>query len=119
MSCYSFGTICIFRNDTKTLEFAVDDGNGNAVDISDVQSIKFQVALRAGSAALISKERPGDILIDGTNTKFLVPLESSDTGSLSPGAYYAEAEIVNGDGDVFTVAFGRIRIREDLINGGS
>ena len=118
MGCYRNETICIFRRDDKDLEFSVDDGKGNPVDISEVQSIEWKMARNVNAVPVISKSWPDDIVIDGTGTKFTVPLSSADT-DVDPGSYYHEAQIVSGDGDTYTVQYGSIRIRQDLINGGS
>ena len=105
----------MFQGDTKTLEFTVKDGDGAVVDLTGATSIRWNLARRVSSAAIITKDLDSGItVIDAANGRFDVSLTSADTENLS-GRYYHEAEVIDASGDVATVETGATTINPALI----
>ena len=101
----------IFAADNKNLVFTVDDVTSLSACI-----VKWRAATNPSGTALITKssEDSDEITIDGTT--FTVKLVPADTESLTGyKEYYHEAEIVDSDLNVTTVAIGTMLVYPQLI----
>lgn len=110
--------LAIIRGDTETLDVAVvDEDTGEAVDISGA-SLWWYVKREStddDDDAVIAKD-PSDITIaPGAGGTATVAIDEADTADVVPGVFFWELQIVLG-GATRTLAGGRIRIADDLID---
>lgn len=92
--------------DTVSVDFAVTDSAGVALDLTGA-TVKWQLAARPGSAALVTKQTSSGITVtNAAGGLFTVAIASSDTTSLSRGRYYHEAQVTDAAGNISTVAVG-------------
>jgi hypothetical protein len=115
---YQDFTLC--SGDHRTLRFAVTDEAGAPVNLGGVQSVRWGCArlLANGSYALpaaIDKTlQTGIRIADASGGIIEVALQSGDTVSLA-GRYYHELQMTDAQGAVSTLAFGVIKIIDDLL----
>lgn len=100
--------------DTVHIEFTVNDGSGNAVDLTGA-SAKWVLAENQGEPAVISKNTTGDIeILDPAAGRLRVALHSEDTELLNEDMlYFHELEITDANGNVSTSARGNIMTEVD------
>lgn len=105
----------IFAGDDLEVIVPVRDQQGQLVDISDAQSIKWGVSQSNRSAVLLLKEYPGSGIILLDDSRFKFDVTSAQSSDLGAGRYYHEAEIVTSTGLVYTVLTGSINIRPSTV----
>lgn len=104
--------LIIFAGDDAQPEFTVLDADNQPVDISSVADITWELQRDAGSAILVTKTKTGGGIIfatDGTDGKFIVKILAANTTPLS-GFYIFDAKLTDFDGNLTTVATGRIQV---------
>jgi hypothetical protein len=101
-----------FKGDSLTLNIAVTDGSGAAVDLSGALSGKYGIFDGAG-LPLVSKSL-GDGISIAANV-VTVTLLPADTASMLPGTYAHELEVIDSLAAVHTVYQGGIRVKRDYI----
>lgn len=112
----------VTSGDQKTLQFAVVDDTGAAVNISaftDVDVQVFAIDAETGEptgAAVVSENIAGDVDLvgGGTTGLFSLALVSADTASLA-GDYWLEVRLEDASNRFRTCAPYTLRVREDLI----
>lgn len=113
MSCCRSVNLCMYQGDDLRLLFTVVDSGGLEVDITDSQSIKWQISERPNSVAIISKELGSSITINSVN-QFYFDLAADETDNLA-GVYYHEAEITTDTGKKYTGLSGSFTIKQTQI----
>lgn len=91
----------------------VVDGDGNPIDITAAESIKWQAAANASSMPVIEKSLVNGIEIN-TPTSFMFDISAPESEILN-GNYYHEAEIINDQGLIYTPIYGRLTVSKTLI----
>ena len=92
--------------------FTVQDGNGNAVDISTAAEIKWYCQRNETDGPVLIKTLTSAqiaFVTDGTNGQFYVNILTTDTLQLSDW-YQHLASITDGNGNITTVAVGRMQV---------
>ena|SRR6516162_513691 len=112
-----------WRGNSLTIEIKVADENGNPIDLSAVEA-KWCFARSAQAKAIgdIFVEKTNDVgggitidpQTDGFNYLF-VTLKPIDTENVTPGNYYHEAEVIDGAGNIFTVAVGKFKLQPAVL----
>lgn len=103
--------LTMFAGDTMNIEFAVD--NLTASDLSNAQSIQWNLAQRdASSNALVKSSGSG---ISTADTNVIVSLSPADTANLTPMTYIHHLVIQKQDGSISTLAVGQLTIRKSLV----
>jgi hypothetical protein len=112
-----------WRGNSVTIEIRAADKSGNPIDVTDTQA-KWCMA-RSAQAKLA-----GDIFVEKDNSPsggivvapqtdgfeyLVVTLNPADTENVAPGNYYHEAEIIDGAGNVFTIAVGKFRLQPAVL----
>ena len=104
--------------DDRTVTQTVTDSDGDAVDISSAELIKWGLATNetASGTLLLTKSWPasGINLSDPVNGQFQVVLSGNDTSGFAFGTYYQEYSVKYASGDV-TTARGTALIRPTII----
>jgi hypothetical protein len=113
-----------WRGNSLTIEIQVQaDKNGQPIDLSDVHARWcFARSAQAKAAGDIFVEKTNDagggITIapqtDGYDWMF-VTLNPADTGDVTPGSYYHEAEVIDGSGNIFTIAVGKFKLQPAVL----
>jgi hypothetical protein len=112
-----------WRGNSLTIEIRVADANGQPIDISPVTAkwcmARSAQAKLAGDVFVQKTTAPsGGIAIepqtDGFNWMF-VTLKPIDTENVTPGNYYHEAEVIDGAGNIFTVAVGKFKLQPAVL----
>ena len=108
----------IMSGDIKTIELALIDDDGAALDLTGYGDIDFQVfALVDGvpsGAAVISENILGDVSIADADDGYVdIDLVASDTSGLD-GTYYWELQAEDGSGNEHTVLGGPFVVTGDL-----
>jgi len=101
-----------FQGDAVAPIFTVQDGSGNALDISTVNEILWYCQRNETDGIVLTKRKStGGItfVTNGTDGLFQVMLTSSDTQALSDW-YQHIAVITDGNGYVTTVTIGRMQV---------
>ena len=101
-----------FTNDAALPIFTVQDKDGNPVDISSSSDIRWFAQRTTASTAVLSKTKTAaqiKFVTDGTNGQFEVIITGADTSVLS-GVYQHYATVVDGFGDISTVALGQMTV---------
>ena len=93
----------------------VRDQSGELVDISDAQDIRWAVAPHVSADPVIEKSLADGITINSP-TSFTFDLTSAETGALSRGRYYHEAEAVTDQGLTYTALSGSLFIDPVLLD---
>jgi hypothetical protein len=99
----------MYSGDSKSIYVTVagEDLSGSA--------IKFQAARSVQDSAVITKTTGDGIQITGAgNSVISISLDAEDTEALV-GKYYFEVQVTSAAGKVSTVAVGRMKIMQDLI----
>lgn len=105
----------VFRGDDLRVAITMRDQSGQVLDISGAAEIEYAVAASVQGPKLLSKTLAnGGISITAPEV-FTLDLTSADTGSLSPGVYYHEAQIQTSTGETYTALYGSLTILTDLI----
>lgn len=105
----------MYAGDHKTLRISVLDGDGDAASLVGVTALRWQLALGYNRNILISKSLGDGVTVtDAAGGIFTVDLVRADTEALK-GNYVHEAEVVDADGDIATVIFGRATIKGTVI----
>ena len=105
-----------YSGDHRTLTFTVKDGADVVVDITGATflwTVRRSVLSAVAEISLVSGESPSeiDILVAASGTVQVV-LVPTDTAALS-GDFYHELQMTDVEGNVTTVAFGTLTIKED------
>jgi len=100
------------RGDSLTINIAVTDSSGNAVDLSDAQASEYGIFDGAGMQ-LVSKSIGAGVAIAANVVT--VTLDPADTASLAPGLYTHELEVIDALDAVHTVYQGDILLKRDYI----
>lgn len=105
----------LYAGDDKLLTVTVTDGEGEPVDLTGAQKIRWQLGKGPGKTPIVEKALGQGIEVtDGPGGIFTVTLDSADTEALK-GSYYHEAEVIDEDGNVSTVLTGTVTIEATLI----
>ena len=103
----------LHRGDTDKYLLTFQDKPGNPVDITGTTiwfTIKVNCTFDDINASLQKKITTHT---DALNGKSEIDLTHDDTNNLSPGIYYYDIQLVDGD-EVTTVLYGNIRILPDV-----
>src|SRR6516162_2911559 len=112
-----------WRGNSLTIEIKVADESGLPIDLSSVVAkwcfARSAQAKAAGDIFVEKSNAPGggitiNLETDGFNWMFIV-LHSTDTENVTPGNYYHEAEIIDGAGNIFTVAVGKFKLQPAVL----
>jgi hypothetical protein len=111
--------LVLFRGNSCVIQIQVQaDKNGEPISLADVHARWcFARSAQAKVAGDIFVEKTNDpsggITIapqtDGFDWMF-VSLNPADTGDVAPGTYYHEAEVIDGSGNIFTIAVGKFKL---------
>lgn len=99
----------MYRGNSKTIEVAITDSDGDAVDVSTAQAIAYGIFAPTGGVSLVTKT-----LADGVSvvtSTVTVALESEDAEELIPGIYIHELKIIDSAGKPTTALQGTIALR--------
>lgn len=100
------------RGDTQFFKFQIKDGEGNPIQLKDVDKLYFTVKQNANSEEiLIQKKYPENIQY--TDGYFNFVLNSEDTSDLAYGTYNYDIELKSGD-YVKTLGQGTITLTEEI-----
>lgn len=116
MSTHTTQHFEVHKGDSKLLTITVTDSDGNVVNITDAEEIKFRVAGDQLDATMdISKnmtdDSAGDVQVsDGPAGEFTVQLNPVDTASLSHGMYHWESEVEDSSNNISTVTTGYLSL---------
>lgn len=102
-----------YIGDSKSLEIAITDSDGAAVDVSTAQAVVYALFARAGGAALVTKTLDDGVSV-ATST-VTVALAPADTAELAPGLYLHELQITDSAGAVTTALQGSVALRAGYI----
>ena len=105
----------LYAGDDLRVIVTVRDQSGELVDISDAQDIRWAVAPSVSADPVIEKSLGNGITINSP-TSFTFDLTSADTGALSRGRYYHEAEAVTDQGLTYTALSGSLFIDPVLLD---
>ena len=105
----------LFAGDDLRVIVTVRDQTGQLVDISDAQDIRWAVAPSVSADPVIEKSLGNGITINSP-TSFTFDLTSAETGALSRGRYYHEAEAVTDQGLTYTALSGSLFIDPVLLD---
>lgn len=101
--------------DDLVIEVTVQDGSGEPLSLSGLQSAKFDIATAPGEDPLVSKSLGAGVAVtDASIGRLNVTLDASDTEGMS-GAFEYELEVVDASGKRQTPVYGRIRFRLAVI----
>ena len=112
-----------WRGNSLTIEIKISDENGLPIDLSQVDAkwcfARSAQAKLAGDIFVEKTNSPGggitiDPQTDGFNWMF-VSLKPIDTENVAPGNYYHEAEVIDGAGNIFTVAVGKFKLQPAVL----
>lgn len=98
--------------DSHTIKETLEDPDGTAITITSA-SIEYGVFETDGTQIFTKSVGSGITIVDGSNGRFDIAIDPSDTASLS-GRKQHECEVTKGS-DVATVFTGELVIEEDLI----
>jgi hypothetical protein len=112
-----------WRGNSLTIEIKVADQNGLPIDLSAVEAkwcfARSAQAKLAGDVFVQKTNDPGGgIVIDPQTDGFdwmFVTLKPVDTENVAPGNYYHEAEVIDGAGNIFTVAVGKFKLQHAVL----
>ena len=105
----------MWAGDTANIECVVSDGADGIKDISGA-TIAWVLYNEAAGVAVLNKSTVSGITItSGIGGAFTVALAPSDTESVTPGAYYHEAEVTDIAGNVSTVFTGTVTIKRSRV----
>jgi hypothetical protein len=107
--------ITMVCGDTVQLNMAISDVNGDPVDIAGML-VNWAMGKSAQGPQLLAKVTGAGIVItDSANGMIAVTLMPSDTLGLTPANYYHEFELIDGFGNISTVARGSLQLQPGLI----
>ncbi len=101
-----------WAGDHATVPFTVDGLSDLA---TEAQSVRWKVAGTSRSEPIISKSSESVSEIAFDDNKFDVFILPEDTVDLSPKKYYHEAEVIDINGIVKTVAYGTMTLHPTII----
>jgi hypothetical protein len=102
--------VCIV-GDTLLLQFALEDSDGVAHNLSGVTGTA-SIRTEPGGLSVAS---PTVTVTSAADGEWEVELAAASTASLSPGSYRWAARLTWGDGTVKTVVEGRLTVRKVAI----
>jgi hypothetical protein len=103
----------MYSGDSKTIEVAITDADGNAVMLTGATAIYTIREAITSTTALVTKATGGSgITISGSTVT--ITLAAADTASLA-GTYYHELEITDTGGNVSTAFQDVVTIKADII----
>ena len=105
----------MYAGDDLRVIVTVRDQTGQLVDISDAQDIRWAVAPNVSANPVIEKSLGNGITINSP-TSFTFDLTSAETGALSRGRYYHEADAVTDQGLTYTALSGSFFIDPVLLD---
>ena len=105
-----------YSGDHRTFTFTVKDGDAVVIDITGASFLWTCRRSALSAVAEISKvsgESPSEIdILVAANGTLVVSIYPSDTAGIS-GEFYHELQMTDAFGNVTTVAFGTLTIKED------
>ena len=106
----------MFSGDSLTLNVAVQDGDGVAVNLTGA-TLEFALSKQSSSggpkgSALFSKT---PTVVNAVGGSVQVEIDPDDTADLKCGEYYGELQVTDASGNVSTVLYGTWEIVDDLI----
>jgi len=93
----------IYQGDDETIRITVEDTDGNAYDLTDVDLVWALSRSRFNNSVLSKTEGSGLTVTDAVNGKAEVDLTQSDTEGLDTGGYIHEVELTDTSGAVTSV----------------
>lgn len=109
-------SISVPQDNHADIIFDFQDHDGNVLDLTGVQEIKFVIFTDRGGTAEVTKTwTGGDITIFGNDYQFSVPISDTDTQSLTNRISYYECMVTNSSGDKRTVSAGAFRAEKTYI----
>lgn len=107
MSCAKSDIRCLTIGDDLRVFITVNDSQGNPIDITDANSIEYQMFKNYGSPTVITKVLGTDLVVNGTN-QFYFDLTAAETATLSRGQYKHEAQVITAGNQTYTVVRGTV-----------
>lgn len=107
--------IQVFHGDDLRVAVTMRDQDGQLVDISTASAIEYAVGNSVQGPKIISKTLAGGEISIASASVFTLDLTAADTGGLSPGGYYHEAEVETSTGEVYTALYGSLTVLPGLI----
>jgi len=116
--------LVLWRGNSCVIEIQVQaDKNGQPIDLADVHTRWcFARSAQAKAAGDIFVEKTNDVgggitiaaQTDGYDWMF-VTLQPIDTENIEAGNYYHEAEMIDGSGNIFTIAIGKFKLQPAVL----
>lgn len=109
-------TLDLYAGDSKDMYVAVNNDTGELMDLNGVEDIILVISAtrqEKGEPAVVKTLTGGGITIEGLGI-FKASLTSSDTKGML-GAYYLEAKVIDGFGNVATVLEGEVEVKRSII----
>lgn len=111
----TLSTLSMCQHDDQLFRFNVKDQDGVPVDISGATEITFIVAAAVDGAIFITKTLTGSTISIGSDTMFTLSVTDTESGGLTPGNHYWEAQITNSSGEKSTVGAGTFTVQDTKI----
>lgn len=104
----------LFRGDDRTIPLHLVDRNGNDIDITNWK-IYFTLKLnKTDTDAEAELKKDVTTHITPLGGKTAIPLTNEDTDELTVGKLYHDIQAKNDNGQIFTITYGTIEIKEDI-----
>lgn len=105
--------VTLWSGDDYNINIHVLNSHRRAKDISG-STLKWLLAVNERCSPLLTKtEGSGITMIDPAEGLAILAIDSSDTEDLA-GSYYHELKLIDGDGNIRTIAYGRVEIQSNL-----
>lgn len=102
----------LISGDSRTLQIAITDEAGAAVDVSSAQAIEYGIYDTTGTARVTKALGTGISVAANVITVEILPI---DTANLLGGSYIQECQIITAAGRVNTVLQQTMTIKRDYI----
>ena len=79
--------------------------------------LRFTARRQWNTRVLIEKSTDSGITLGDPDTTALITIDSEDTADLTPGALHWDIQVTDTEGEVHTVAAGRLAIKPDITRG--